>query len=127
MNLKAVTLATILGLSAPAIADVTFNTSALAQARAPLGMFQDSEWSITIRYNRNTLNYYARNLRTDRSLSLRGATVGGNSQRRIYTWINGDHRYQVIWQPSDPDFMRLQVIDPGGTVVLNRLLSRNGD
>lgn len=127
MNIKAIALAAILGLSAPALADVTLNTSALAQARAPLGMFQDSEWSVTIRYNRNTLNYYARNLRTDNSLSLRGATVGGNNQRRIYTWNNGDHRYQVTWQPSDPDIIRLQVFDPRGRVALNRLLSRSGD
>lgn len=127
MNLKAIALTTILGLSAPAIADVTLNTSALAQTKAPLGMFQDSEWSVTISYNSNTLNYYARNLRTDGSLSLRGATVGGNSQRRIYTWNNGDHRYQVTWQPSDPDFIRLQVTDPKARVVLNRLLSRSAD
>ena len=127
MNLKAVTLATILGLSAPAIADITLNTSVLAQARTPMGMFQDSEWSVTISYNRNTLNYYGRNLRTGNGLSLRGATVGGNSQHRIYTWSNGDHRYQVTWQTSDPDFIRLQVLDPRGRVVLNRLLSRSSD
>ena len=39
------------------------------------------------------------------------------------TWRNGDHRYQVVWQPSDPMFIRLQVFEPNGSEVLNRLLS----
>ncbi len=127
MNLKAIALTAILGLSAPAIADVAINAPALAQANSPMGMFQDNEWAVTIGYSNNAFNYYARNLRTGSSLSLRGAKVGGDSQRRVYTWTNGDHRYQVAWQPNDPNFIRLQVIDPRGKLVLNRLLARSGD
>jgi hypothetical protein len=127
MNLKAIALAAILGLSAPAIADVAINAPALAQARTPIGMFQDNEWAITIGYSNNAFNYYARNLRTGSSLRLRGAKVGGDNQRRVYTWSNGAHQYQVAWRPSDPNFIRLQVVDPKGKLALNRLLGRSAD
>lgn len=127
MNLKAIALTAILGLSAPAIADVALNTPALAQARSPMGMFQDNEWSVTLSYSDNVFNYYGRNLKTGSSMSLRGAKVGGNSQRRVYTWNNGDHRYQVAWQPSDSGVIRVQVFDGRGKQVLNRLLYRTSD
>jgi hypothetical protein len=127
MNLKAIALASILGLSAPAIADIALSTHAVAQPNAPLGMYSDGEWAVTIDYNENAFSYYGRNMRTGDSLSLRGATVGGNSQRRIYTWTNGDYQYQVSWQPSDSGVIRLQVFDGRGRESLNRLLYETSD
>lgn len=122
MNLKAIALATLLGLSAPAIADLTLNTPVVAQSSAPIGTFEDSEWSVTIDYYKNALSYYGINLRTGDSLSLRGARVSGNPQRWIYTWTNGDVRYQVAWQPRDPEVIRVQVFNRTGREILNRIL-----
>jgi hypothetical protein len=122
MNLKAIVLATIIGLSGPAIADMALNTHAFAQIYANEGTFTDSEWQVTIGYDGNAFSYYGVNLRTGNSIRLRGAKVSGNSQRRIYTWTNGDFRYQVAWQPSEPQIIRLQVFDGRGREVLNRLL-----
>jgi hypothetical protein len=127
MNLKAIALATILGLSAPAIADIALSTHAVAQANLPTGMYSDGEWSVTIGYDNNALSYYGENLRTGDSINLRGARVSGNNQRRIYTWRNGDFRYQVAWQPRDPGVIRVQVINGRGREVLNRILYSNGD
>ncbi len=122
MNLKAIALATILGISAPAIADITLNAQVVAQANAPLNTYTDGEWAVSIEYYENAYSYYGTNLRTGDSLTLRGAKVGGDSQRRIYTWTNGDYRYQVAWQPSDPGVIRVQVFDGRGQEILNRLL-----
>ena len=122
MNLKAIVLATIIGLSGPAIADIALNTYAVAQIYANEGTFADGEWQVVIGYDGNALSYYGSNLRTGNSLKLRGAKVSGNSQRHIYTWTNGDFRYQVAWQPSEPQVIRLQVFDGSGREVMNRLL-----
>ena len=127
MNLKAIALATILGLSAPAIADIALSTHAVAQANSPTGMYSDGEWSVTIGYDNNAFSYYGENLSTGDSINLRGARVSGNNQRRIYTWRNGDFRYQVAWQPRDPGVIRVQVINGRGREVLNRILYSNGD
>lgn len=127
MKLQAIALATILGLSAPAIADIALSTHAVAQPNAPLGMYSDGEWSVTIDYYENAFSYYGRNIRTGDSLTLRGAKVSGNSQRRIYTWSNGDYKYQVVWQPRDSGVIRVQVFDGRRRESLNRLLYRTSD
>ncbi|MDY7013028.1 MAG: hypothetical protein SVX43_05405 [Cyanobacteriota bacterium] len=122
MNLKAIALAALLGVSGPAIADLTRNLPAAAQFNAPLATFDDGEWSVTIDYYNNAYTYFGRNMRTGSTLTLRGASVTGTPQRRLYTWRNGDYTYQVAWRPNDPRFVRLQVFDPRGQEVLNRLL-----
>jgi hypothetical protein len=119
MNLKAIVLATIIGLSGPAIADIALNTHAVAQNAAT---FTDDEWRVTIGYDGNDFSYYGENRITGDSIRLRGATVSGNSQRRILNWTNGDFLYQVAFQPRDPQVIRLQVFDGSGRAVLNRLL-----
>ncbi len=127
MKFQAMVLATILGLATPAIADTALSTHAVAQANSPVGMYGDGEWSVTIGYNNNAFSYYGENLRTGDSINLRGARVSGNSQRRIYTWTNGDVRYQVAWQPRDPEVIRVQVFNGRGREILNRLLYGSGD
>jgi len=84
--------------------------------------FTDNEWLVAIGQNGDDLSYYGVNLRTRDSLTLRGARVSANSQRQVYTWNNGDYRYQVAWQPGDPEVIRLQVFDESGRELLNRLL-----
>ena len=127
MKFQAMVLATILGFSTPAIADIALSTHALAQANVPLGVYRNGEWLVSISYDNNALNYYGENLRTGDSLTLRGARVSGNSQRRIYTWTNGDVRYQVAWQPRDSGVLRVQVFNGRGRETLNRLLYKSND
>lgn len=83
--------------------------------------FTDNEWLVAIGQNGDDFSYYGVNLKTRNSLTLRGARVSANSQRQVYTWNNGDYRYQVAWQPSDPKVIRLQVFG-GRKELLNRLL-----
>ena len=122
MNLKAIALTAILGLSTPVIADIALNTHAVARPNAPLATFNDGRLSVTIDYSKNSYIYYGRDMVTNRSITLRGCRVGGNSQRRIYTWNNNGFRYQVAWRPTDPGVIRLQTFDPKGKEILNRLL-----
>lgn len=127
MNIKAVALVTLLGLSTPAILEIANPQSAIAQASVPAGTFQDSTWAVNVSYSNNSIAYYGENKRTGDNIYLSGATVGGNAQRRVYTWQNGNYRYQVAWRPSDPDYIRVQVFDGRGRQIFNRLLNRNWD
>lgn len=123
MNIQATALAAILGLCTPTITTLVTNTPAVAAPRFPNGTFTDQEWSVSVSFENNSFRYRGQNLMTGDSISLSGARVSGNSQRRIYTWRNGATRYQVSWRPSDPDFIRVQVFAPNGKEVLNRLLA----
>ncbi len=55
-------------------------------------------------------------------LNLDGSTFGGTSTRHIYTWEKGGRKYLAIWQPTDDQFVRLQVINSTGVVEINVLL-----
>ncbi|MGK7878219.1 MAG: hypothetical protein AB4426_34405 [Xenococcaceae cyanobacterium] len=124
MNIKAISLAAILGLSVPTITDIAINTQAVAQLPFPSGDFRDNTWSVSLWYTNNAYYYKGENLRTGDSLSLAGAQVSGNRQRPVYTWRNDAYRYQVAWQPKDSNVIRLQVFNPNGRLILNRLLYR---
>jgi hypothetical protein len=85
-------------------------------------VFTDNEYLVSISKQGNDLTYYGVKLNTRDSLTLRGVTITGNNQRTVYSWNNGDYRYQVAWQPNDPQVIRLQVFDGRGKELLNRLL-----
>lgn len=51
----------------------------------------------------------------------RGAKNSGSNSRQIYTWDNKGTKYQVIWKPSDPEYIRVRVIS-GDREVLNRVI-----
>jgi hypothetical protein len=55
----------------------------------------------------------------------RGAKNSGSNLRQIYTWDNKGTKYQVIWKPSDPEYIRVRVISEGRE-VLNRVISATG-
>ena len=126
MNCKAFLLASVIGLSAPAIANIAIAPPAVAQYAAPLGTFQDDTWFVRISYWNNAYFYEGNNKNTGDSIQLSGATFGGNSSRRTMTWNNGGYRYQVAWQPNDPGYIRVQVFSPNGQQILNRLLEQTG-
>lgn len=85
--------------------------------------FSDGEWLVTFKENGNDLIYYGANVQTKADIVLRNVTIQGNQQRRVFSWNNGDYTYQVAYQPSDPDFLRLQVFE-GSELLLDRLLRR---
>lgn len=98
--------------------------SMVANNILPTGTFQDDDWSVTLTDYNNAYHYYGYNNRTGDSLSLTGAEVKGDSNRKVYIWRNGKYRYEVSWQPKDHNFVRLQVFDPANKLILNRLLSK---
>ncbi|MEM9540059.1 MAG: hypothetical protein AAGA60_11240 [Cyanobacteria bacterium P01_E01_bin.42] len=121
MNAKAFLLASILGLSTPAIATIAIAPPAIAQ-QAPIGVFQDDTWFVRISFYNNAYFYEGNNKNTGDSITLSGANFGGNNSRPTMTWDNGGYLYRVAWQPADPGYIRVQVFSPNGEQILNRLL-----
>ncbi|WP_072619615.1 hypothetical protein [Spirulina major] len=121
MKLHHYALLAVLGLSSPLIVAATVPPIAIAQT-LPTGVFQNENWIVTLDYTNNTLAYYGESKRNGSNIYLSGASVGGTRNRRIYTWHNGDVRYQVAWQPAQTDLIRLQVFDGRGRELVNELL-----
>jgi hypothetical protein len=128
MRFHALVTAVMVGLVVP-VAD-NFSLPAVAQSPAiasvtpPIGTFRDGNWIVTVSEQNDIYRYSAYDLRTGKSIDLRGATVTNQGSKRLYTWNQEDTKYRVIWQPQEQDYVRLQVIDPNQTELMNRLLSR---
>jgi hypothetical protein len=116
----------VLGLTTPLLMQATTPLVATARVIGPDGDFFDREWNISVYYQNNSYHYTGYNRRTGRSIELSGAVVSGDRQRKVYTWNNDGTWYQVIWQPQDPNYIRVRVI-ASGREVLNRLLPRAGE
>lgn len=128
MNYKGIALAAFLGIATPAILDIAIPQSALAaKYNYPKGTFADKEWRVSLSFNNNVYYYYGEKLNSNAYISLSGAVASGTNDRQVYTWNNNRTKYQVSWRPSDPSFIRVQVISPSGKVILNRLLMATSD
>jgi hypothetical protein len=121
MKLHHYALMAVLGLSTPLLVTAALPPVAIAQT-VPTGVFHSDNWIVVIDYTNNALTYYGESKKNGSNIYLSGASVGGNPNRRIYTWRNGDVRYQVAWQPVQTDLIRLQVFDGRGRELVNELL-----
>ncbi|MGB2923672.1 MAG: hypothetical protein WBB82_00045 [Limnothrix sp.] len=93
------------------------------------GVFQNDEWEISIaRIQSEGFGYIykSRGRTTGNSLSLETSEVTGTTTRSQYIFRNGNYRYIVTIQPSDPSVIRLEV-HQGNRVLLNQLLYRVGN
>jgi hypothetical protein len=71
---------------------------------------------------RHTYYYNYRGSLGGKSLDIVGGAKNfGSNSRQIYTWDNNGTKYQVVWKPSDPEYIRVRVIS-GGREVLNRVI-----
>ena len=134
MNIKAIALASLIGLSAPAITEVAFNTQTASAMPTdfvrPKGAFMDAseQWVVWLKLNEfGVYTYEAQNRKTGDYLTLKNPDISGNKQRYTYTFKNGNYRYVIAHQPKDPEFIRLTVFNPQGRTILNRLMERVGN
>jgi hypothetical protein len=128
MKFYAFATAVLVGLTAPCLTYLA--SPAVAQSptvtkNIPLiGTFTDNNWMVTVSEQNGVYRYHGYNLKTSKSIDLLGATITKQGNKRLYTWNNNGTRYRVTWQPQDQDYVRVQVIGPQRTEVLNRLLAR---
>ncbi|MEL6458425.1 MAG: hypothetical protein AAFX46_04675 [Cyanobacteria bacterium J06636_27] len=134
MNIKAIALASVVGLSAPAITAVTLNPQSASatprNATRPTGAFLDKSknWVIRLNYDRyGNYIYDSLDRKNYRTLNLKNPAIAGTYRRYTYTFYNGRHKYIVAHRPNDPQFIRVTVINPQGRTIFNRLMKRVGD
>ncbi|MCJ8281442.1 MAG: hypothetical protein MJK14_16630 [Rivularia sp. ALOHA_DT_140] len=134
MNIKVFALASIIGLSAPAITDIAFNSqSAMAMQTdfvRPTGAFLDNNQERLVKLNLDEFGVYTyqgQNRKTGDSLSLKNPEFSGNNQRYTYTFNNNNYRYIIAYQPSDEEYIRLMVVNPQGNIILNELMKKAGN
>ncbi len=133
MNIKVIALASIIGLSAPAITDIAFNSqSAMAMptdyVRAT-GAFMDTnqEWLVKLNLDQfGVYTYESQNRKNGSSLTLKNPEITGNSQRYTYTFTNNNYKYIIVYQPSDKQHIRLTVVNPQGGTIFNKLMTKVG-
>jgi hypothetical protein len=124
MKYQAIILSAILGISTPAIMDIAIPNSAMAVQKFnyPNNTFSDQEWTVILKFTNNSYHYNGKHIPKGSSINLSGATASGTHERQVYTWNNNGTKYQVTWKPNDPNYIRVQVIDTKGKIILNRLL-----
>ncbi|MEM9927612.1 MAG: hypothetical protein AAF915_28435 [Cyanobacteria bacterium P01_D01_bin.50] len=126
MNIKAIALASVIGLSAPAITEVINANSASAMPTdfvRPKGTFADTkqEWELRLYLDEfGVYTYQATNTKNGNSLTLKDPELSREEQAYKYTFKNGQYRYQVIYNASRPKVIALYVFNPSGNVILNR-------
>lgn len=134
MNIKAIALASVIGLSAPAITAISLSSQSASAMPTdfvrPKGAFMDTSQQWVIKLNLDEFGAYtyeAQNRKTGDNLTLKNPEISGNNQRYTYTFKNGLHKYIIGYQPSDTEYIRLKVVNPQGRTILNRLMKKVGD
>jgi hypothetical protein len=123
MNAKIFALVAMFGLSLPAVILPVMPASVAQSPEKLQGFFMDKDWGVSVSLDDGVYKYRGTNNHTNKSIELQKVKISGNNQRQVYTWQRGDTKYLVIWQPKDPDFVRLQVSE-NGRMLINRLLQR---
>ncbi|MDJ0733701.1 MAG: hypothetical protein QNJ47_06365 [Nostocaceae cyanobacterium] len=132
MNFKALALASVIGLSAPAITAITFSANSVSAKSVssipPTGTFADvgQQWEVRLFLDEfGVYSYEAVNTKNGNSLTLKKPTITREEQAYIYTFKNGKYRYQIIYNGSDPNSIALYVFNPSGKVILNRVMVKH--
>ncbi|MEB3181210.1 MAG: hypothetical protein VKL59_19570 [Nostocaceae cyanobacterium] len=134
MNIKAIALAALIGLSAPAITNIALNPQiAVAMPTdfvRPTGAFMDNnqEWVVKLNLDQfGVYTYDSKNRKNGTSITLKDPEISGNSQRYTYTFKNDGYKYIIAYQPSDTKHVRLTVLNPQGSTILNQLMTKVGN
>ncbi len=133
MNFKALALASVIGLSAPAI---TFGFIADSASAMPTdfvrvgGTFVDAnqEWVVRLYVDEfGAYTYEGENTKTKASITLKSPEISREEQAYIYTFKNNGYSYKVIYNPANQKSIALYVFNPSDKVILTREMARDWD
>ncbi|BAZ20310.1 hypothetical protein NIES4073_11860 [Kalymmatonema gypsitolerans NIES-4073] len=131
MNIKVLALAAILSFSAPAIIDIALNPqTAVAMPTdfvRPTGAFTDNnqEWVVKLNLDQfGIYTYEGQNVKKGSELTLKNPEMSGNSQSYTYSFKNENYKYIITYQPADTKHIRLTVVNPQGSTILNQLMAK---
>jgi hypothetical protein len=84
-------------------------------------LFIRDRWEVKIARDGNRF-IYSGGESGKRGISLANGRLVKAGDKHLYKWNNGGTIYQVTWQPADPNFARVQVFDPKGSEIFNKLM-----
>ncbi len=87
------------------------------------GGFSDGKWSISTECGEEGAFLKHGNSKPLRLLNE--STQISNDGKKTYTWVQKGARYNLRWNPKDPGFARLQIINTSGVKIVNTLLKVN--
>jgi len=96
----------------------------------PKGAFMDSsqQWLVKLNLDEfGAYTYEAQNRKTGDNLTLKNAEISGNQERYTYIFKNGEYKYIIAYRPTDAEYIRLTVVNPQGSTILNRLMEKVGN
>ncbi len=112
----------------PAMRQLHARETDITNASASTGYFFTDNWEIKVSRNGNNYGngnsyiYAGRNSKTRDAISLAGGKLTRSEGRHFYKWRNGGTIYLVTWQPDDPNFARVQIFNPDGKEIFNKLM-----
>ena len=88
------------------------------------GLFVKDTWEVKIFKDGSKGNRY---IYSGKQIGTKGISLGGgrltkSGGKHFYKWNNSGTVYQVTWQPQDPLYARVQVFDPRGKAIFNKLM-----
>ncbi len=134
MNFKALALASVIGLSVPAITEVAFTSQSASAMPTDFvrveGTFVDAnqEWVVRLYLDQfGAYTYEGENTKTKASITLKNPEISQEEQAKIYTFKNGGYSYKVIYNPANKNSIALYVFNPSGNAILIRNITRDWD
>lgn len=114
---------TIFALCTPALSILGRERSVtdISTKLMPCGHFAAKYWSLDVGKQDGSYTYSMQNTRTGTKIDLIGGRLIRANGKHYYKWNNRGTIYQVIWQPSDSEYARVQAFE-GGRQVFNKLL-----
>jgi hypothetical protein len=91
---------------------------------APTRSFVDNNWGLRIHRTDHTYTYSIKNFKTEKYFELKNGRLTKTNGKHYYKWNNKGTIYQVIWNPNDPDYARVQAFQTGKQ-VFNQLLKQD--
>jgi hypothetical protein len=91
---------------------------------APARSFVDNNWGLRIHRTGSTYTYSIKNFQTQKYFELKKGRLIQTNGKHYYKWNNKGTLYQVIWNPNDPDYARVQAFEQGKQ-IFNQLLKED--
>lgn len=109
--------AEVVGTTSAVLADVGGRGNIFHDGRSS---FSNGKWSIYQECGEDgTFLGYG----TSKPLRLLNETTEIKSNgKKIYTWVQKGAQYKITWNPRDPGFARLEIINNSGIKIVNTLL-----
>jgi hypothetical protein len=128
MNYRGILLATIIGISTPAITGIAFSNLVLANPSFKYlnSKFYYSKWSVNSKLQDKAYTHGTKKLQLAKRLKeIEISKKPESQQKQVNKSRKNLHRYRIAYRPNDRNLIRLQIFNSEGQIILNFALPSN--